>query len=172
MTVPQQEFRAQSVHYLRDTYVPRIRRALEILPPEHLWQTPHSGVTSVGTLLLHLAGNVQQWIVSGLGGVVDDRERAREFAPTERPEAQELLARLVAVVDDAADIIAGLSADEWNAALQIQGFDVTPLEAVYHVVEHFSWHTGQIVWMAKAAAGASHGLAFYDDATINKLRNR
>ena len=54
---------------------------------------------------------------------------------------------------------------------RIQGFETTPFRAVYHVVEHFGWHTGQAVWIAKARGGPGHGIAFYDDAKINQLRN-
>ncbi|MEM7168343.1 MAG: DinB family protein [Planctomycetota bacterium] len=171
MAVPEQQFRTCSVHYLRDTYVPRIRRASEILPADRLWWRPHEGVPSVGNLLLHLSGNVRQWILSGLGQQPDVRQRIREFMTQEEGGVEPLLADLTGVVDEAADIVAGLSKAEWEQSHVIQGFAVTPLEAVYHVVEHFSWHTGQIVWIAKSCAGAQHGLAFYDEAEINRRRN-
>lgn len=71
----------------------------------------------------------------------------------------------------AAALIAALSDDVLRAPVTIQGFETTGLGAVLHVVEHFSWHTGQVVWIAKARAGAAHGLALYDDAAINAARN-
>jgi hypothetical protein len=36
---------------------------------------------------------------------------------------------------------------------RIQGYEVTVLEAVYHVVEHFGMHTGQIILLAKMYSG-------------------
>ena len=161
-------FRQHSVMYLRDTYLPRIQKALEILPEASLWQVPHVGVPSVGNLLLHLSGNVRQWIVCGIGGEPDQRERAQEFAAPEQAPATQLLERLAETVRAAAVVIESVRDAEWETPRSIQGFEVTTLEAVYHVVEHFSWHTGQIVWMAKAAAGDGHGLAFYDEDAINK----
>ncbi len=164
-------FATISAGYLRDTYVPRIREALAQIPDERLWWRPHEGTTSIGNLLLHLEGNVRQWILSGLGGAADDRERATEFAAREGGGRDELLAALGATVDEAATLIAGFGDDVLGVQHRIQGFEVGGLEAVYHVVEHFSWHTGQITWMAKALAGEGHGLAFFDEEAVNRARN-
>jgi uncharacterized damage-inducible protein DinB len=162
---------ADSARYLRDTYVPRLARALEVLPAGDLWWRPHEGVISFGTVLLHLAGNVRQWILSGLAGQPDRRERAQEFAATDGPEGAELLARLTETVNEAATFIARLDEAALARTYSIQGGAVTGVYAVTHVVEHFAWHTGQAVWIAKARAGARHGVAFHDDARINTLRN-
>lgn len=168
--------RSECAGYLRDTYVPRLTKALEILPAGDLWWRPHPDVISVGNVLLHLEGNVRQWILSGLGGAPDARARAGEFAADgvgahAGATASELLARLAATARDAATVIEQLSDDTLDGAVTIQGFATTGLAAVLHVIEHFSWHTGQVVWIAKARAGSAHGLAFYDDAAVNAARN-
>jgi uncharacterized damage-inducible protein DinB len=168
--------RAECARYLQGTYVPRLARALEILPEADLWWRPHPDCISVGNVLLHLEGNVHQWIVSGLGGAQDRRERADEFAAdgagAERhASARELLERLAETVRAAAAVIEGVSGEILDAPRTIQGFETTGLGAILHVVEHFSWHTGQVVWIAKARAGVAHGLSFYDDAAINAARN-
>ena len=162
-------FREESISYLRDTYLPRLGAAVEALAPEDTWWRPHEGVLSMGNILVHLEGNVRQWILSGLGGAKDRRERAAEFAARDGATAAELLAPLGATVRAACDVIAAI--DELDRACAIQGFPTTPFRAVYHVVEHFSWHTGQAVWIAKARGGSGHGIAFYDDAQINERRN-
>ncbi|MFT5050881.1 MAG: putative damage-inducible protein DinB [Chlamydiales bacterium] len=153
-------------------YVGRLERALEVLPEQDTWWAPHASALSVGNILVHLTGNVRQWILSGLGQIPDRRERATEFAQKAGPGAPELLAQLKLAVDAARTTIGDLGAADLQAAFQIQGKRVTGWEAVLHVVEHFSWHTGQVVWIAKQRAGAEHGLAFYDDAQINAARNR
>lgn len=160
-------FVRESVRQL-PVYVQRLRRALETLPEADLWWRPHDRTTSVGNLLLHLAGNVRQWIVSGLGGAPDLRRRSEEFAAREGGTRAEVLAALEAVVRDAAEVIAGLDEEALAATTRIQGFETTGLGAVYHVVEHFSWHVGQIVWIAKMRAGEGHGIAFYDDAKLER----
>ena len=169
--IPEEVFVGESVGYLRDTYVPRLERALGVLPAGDLFWRPHAGALSFGTILLHLEGNVRQWILSGLGGRPDDRDRASEFAATEGPPGEELLARLAATVSEACTVIGSLNGSALGSSYAIQDRDVSGLEAVYHVVEHFSWHVGQAVWIAKARAGAEHGVAFYDDAKVNQARN-
>jgi uncharacterized damage-inducible protein DinB len=161
----------QCVALLHDTYLPRLRRALDELPVADLWWRPHERATSVGNLLLHLQGNVRQWIVSGLGGAPDRRERSGEFAAREGAGKAELLAALSATVDEACVVIARLDERALTAPITIQGIATTGLAAVLHVVEHFSWHTGQVTWIAKERAGAGHGLAFYDDSRLNAARN-
>ncbi len=160
-------FLAQSIELLEGTYLPRIEQALTILPGADLWWRPHAGVIAAGTILLHLEGNLRQWVLSGLGGHPDRRRRREEFTRAEG-EAGELLERLRETVRGACGVLAGLPPDTLSAQHSIQGFEVSGMEAVYHVVEHFSWHTGQLVWIAKARAGEGHGLAFYDEEEINR----
>ena len=164
-------FVRESVGLLRDTYIPRLKGALEILPPEDLWWRPHEGVLAFGNVLLHLEGNVCQWILSGLGGRADSRERSSEFAAGDGPSGEELLERLGETVAGACAVVEELEEGALISECEIQGFKTTGLGAVYHVVEHFSWHTAQAVWIAKWRAGPDHGLAFYDEASINAARN-
>lgn len=159
-------FIEESILYLRDTYLPRMRAAVEALDPKDTWWRPRDNVLSLGNILLHLEGNVRQWILSGLGGRADHRDRASEFAAREGADAAALLGPLEETVLAACDVIAGI--EELDQPCTIQGFETTPFRAIYHVVEHFSWHTGQAVWIAKARGGK---IAFYDDARINELRN-
>ena len=164
-------FLDESARYLTDVYMPRMARALQVLPTGDLWWRPHDGALSFATILLHLEGNVRQWIVCGLGGAPDARDRASEFAATDGPDGTALLARLSETVAAAATILRQLDAGDLSATRSIQGDEHDVQAAIYHVIEHFSWHTGQAVWIAKARAGASHDVHFYDDDAVNKLRN-
>lgn len=164
-------FVRESVELLRSTYVPRLSEALAVLPEQDLWWRPHPGVVAFGTILLHLEGNVRQWLLSGLGGARDARDRASEFAAQGGPDGAQLLERLRTTVDEACAGVEALDEAALLSPVTIQGFEVTCAQAVYHVVEHFSWHTGQAVWIAKARAGEGHGLAFYDEASVNAARN-
>jgi uncharacterized damage-inducible protein DinB len=155
-------FVAQSRRYLVSEYPAKIARCLEVLPPDALWRREHDGENSVGNLLLHLAGNVRQWIVSGIGGAPDARYRAGEFAAREGADAETLLAELRQTLAEADAVLAGLDATALGGRRAIQGRDVTVLDAVYHVVEHFSMHTGQIILVAKRLAPGR--VRFYEDA--------
>ncbi len=155
----------------RDEYLPRIERALAGFPDASLWWRPHENTTCIGNLLLHLAGNVRQWICSGVGGASDGRDRAAEFAARDGSDGATLLAALRATVEEACEVIDALDAAALLERRRIQGFDTTVLEAVYHVLEHFGWHAGQITWIAKERLGEQHGIAFYDESAVNSARN-
>jgi uncharacterized damage-inducible protein DinB len=156
------EFLEQSRHYLAFEYPTKIRRCLDALPADALWRRSDEQSNSVGNLLLHLAGNVRQWIVSSVGGAPDTRHRAAEFTAREGASADELFAALRVTLDDADAVLASLSATQLTMRRTIQGRDVTVLDAVYHVVEHFALHTGQIILLTKLYSPGR--ISFYEDA--------
>src|SRR4051812_31192813 len=142
-------FLERSRHYLAFEYPTKIRHCLDALPASALWRRTDEGSNSIGNLLLHLAGNVRQWIVSAVGGAPDARYRSGEFTAREGASADELFAALRATIDEADAVIAALTPAALLDRRTIQGRDVSVLEAVYHVVEHFALHTGQIILVTK-----------------------
>lgn len=148
--------------YLGIEYRTKLRCAVEALPPEALWWRPNDLSNSVGNLLLHLSGNIRQWIVSGVGGAPDSRYRAAEFDARGGPSATALLADLERTLSEADQVLGALTAASLLERRVIQGRDEPVLEAILHVVEHCSYHLGQIVLLVKLhAPGAVH---FYEDA--------
>jgi uncharacterized damage-inducible protein DinB len=156
---PSQAFIDESRHLLTTALFPRIERCVERLSDQDVWWRANAESNSIGNLLLHLSGNVRQWIVSGVGGAPDDRQRQREFDQRESIPRQELLGRLRQTVQEADRVMADLSPAALVERRRIQGSDVTVLEAVYHVVEHFSMHVGQIIFVTKMFKG---DLGLYD----------
>ena len=156
-------FLDRSRYYLGVEYPRKIRLALAALPPERLWWRPNASSNSAGNLLLHLAGNVRQWIVSGVGGAPDVRTRDAEFAAHDGPPLTVLLDRLDGTCAEACAVLAALDPEALLAARQIQGRTTTVFAAVYHVVEHFAGHTGQLILLAKGAA-PDGAVRFYDDS--------
>ena len=147
-------FLAQSRHLLGADYLPKIERCLETLSDDDVWWRPHETSNSIGNLLLHLRGNVGQWIVGGVGRREFERQRQREFDERSPLAARELLAQLQVTLAEADDVLRGLDAATLVELRHIQHYDVTVLEAIYHVVEHFGMHTGQIIVIAKMRTGA------------------
>ena len=137
----------------------RIETCVEMLTPEQLWSRTSANQNAVGNLLLHLNGNVRQWILHGLGGQADLRQRDAEFAAREGAGAQELLAGLRATVEEAAALFRGLPAERLLERIRTQGYENTVLAAIYHVVEHFAGHTFQIMLLTKQFTGED--LGFY-----------
>lgn len=154
-----QIFIDRSRQFLTSSYLPRIERCLEKLSDEEIWWRANTDSNSIGNLILHLTGNVRQWIISGLGGARDQRQRQQEFDERGPLPRQELLTQLKATVEEADRVLAGVDPASLLERRHIQGHDVSVMEAVYHVVEHFSMHTGQIILLTKMRKG---DVAFYD----------
>ena len=102
----------QAEHVLREVYLPRIVCCLEELSPDQIWWRPHEASNSVGNLVLHLAGNVRQWIISGLGGAPDFRQRDREFSECGPLPRRVLANRLRKTVQEACSVLSKLSPDD------------------------------------------------------------
>lgn len=138
----------------------QIARCTVMLTPAELWHRASQTCNSVGNLLLHLEGNVRQWILGGVGGQPVTRDRPAEFSARGGPSGAELLAKLEGTTRAACELLRNRGPNELLEHRLIQGYDVSELVAVTHVVEHFSFHTGQIVHMTKALRGVD--LSQYD----------
>ena len=137
----------------------RIETCLGKLNEEQVWARGNENENAIGNLVLHLCGNVRQWIISGVGGQPDARARDAEFAARGGVAVADLNNRLRQTVDEAAGVIETVSPSRLSQRLLIQQYDVSILEAIYHVVEHFSMHTGQIIFATKMLTGED--LGFY-----------
>ena len=137
----------------------RIETCLGKLTFEQIWARGSEQENAVGNLVLHLCGNVRQWIIAAVGGAPDLRERDAEFAARGGVPAAELVSRLRGTVEEAAAVIESVTAQRLAERTVVQKYDVTVMEAIYHVVEHFSTHTGQIIFITKMLT--SEDLGFY-----------
>jgi hypothetical protein len=131
-------------------YLPKIERCLDRLTDADIWWRPNEASNSIGNLILHLCGNVTMWIAGGVGSLPFERHRQREFDERSQIPATELLNRLRIVVFQADEVMSAVTPNDLLSQRHIQGYDVTVLEAIYHVVEHFAMHTGQIIMLSKA----------------------
>jgi len=129
--------------------LPKIVKCLEQLSDEEIWWRPNPVSNSAGNLVLHLCGNVRQWIISGLGGTQDRRERDLEFAERGPVPRALLVSQLRRTVREACRVLAKLSDDALLREYKIQGYRVAGLDAVFRVAEHFGYHTGQIIYITK-----------------------
>jgi hypothetical protein len=130
-------------------YWPRLRACVESLSDEQVWWRPNPSSNSIGNLMLHLNGNVTQWLISSFNGTEDERDRPTEFSRTEGIGRDTLLAMLSATMERASDVLGRVGEAELRAQFAIQGYHNTGLEVIYQVVEHFGLHYGQIAYIAK-----------------------
>ncbi len=142
-----------------ETLMGRIETCVAKLSSEQIWMRASENENAVGNLLLHLIGNVRQWILSGLGGAADRRVRDAEFAARDGADVAEIVAGLRAAVEEAQRVIVGLPAEALLERVVVQKMDLSKMEAVMHVLEHFSGHTFQIIFATKMFT--SEDLGFY-----------
>jgi uncharacterized damage-inducible protein DinB len=146
---------------LLEQYWPRMRRCVEALSDEQVWWRPNDASNSVGNLMLHLNGNVRQWLVASFNRLEDGRNRPAEFNQREGIAKSELIERLGATMEEASEVLARLTEADLQANFEIQGYHVTGLYAVYQVVEHFGMHYGQVLYVTKMLGGED--LKFYGE---------
>jgi len=150
-------FLDRSRHYLMREYLPKLERCLDQLSEDEVWWRPNAASNSVGNLILHLTGNIRQWIIAGVGGANDVRQRQTEFdevGPIPTMALRLMLQQTLAEVDAT---LAAVEPATLQASRTIQGYDVTAFEAIYHAVEHFSTHVGQVIYITKLWRGADMG---------------
>lgn len=167
-TLLQKEFITQSVYHLHEN-TPRIKNCLDRLTEEQIWLKPNEHSNSVGNLILHLCGNITQYIISSLGNKPDYRERDLEFSTKGGYSKDELFQKLTDTVNEASIVMSNLSEQELLQILSVQGNNYSGVKNIIHVVEHYSYHTGQIAYWTKMLT--DEDLGFYSGIDLN-IRNK
>jgi uncharacterized damage-inducible protein DinB len=144
----------------------RIYRCLSLIDDQDLWRQVMPMIPSIGNLTLHLCGNARQWILSGLGDTPDNRNRDQEFVPQLNIKKSELVFLLENLKMNLRHTVNSLTEEELVDFYVIQGFKVTGFSAMVHVIEHFSYHTGQITTLTKLFTNTDTG--YYSDFDLNK----
>ena len=147
----------------------RIYKCLTMLNEEQLWSSPNSTIPSAGCQILHLCGNSRQWILSGLGGLPDNRDRDQEFVVQKNIRKSDFIFLLENVKSQLQRCFKELKEEDLEKIHSIQGFSVTGFSAIAHVLEHFSYHSGQIALLTKFHTGKETG--FYTEMDLNKHNN-
>jgi uncharacterized damage-inducible protein DinB len=147
----------------------RIYKCLTMMNEKQLWSSPNSSIPPAGCQIMHLCGNARQWILSGLGGLPDNRDRDQEFIVQENIRKSDFIFLLENVKSQLNRYFQDLSEEDLEKIHSIQGFNVTGFSAIAHVLEHFSYHTGQIALLTKIHTGKETG--FYSEIDLNQHNN-
>jgi len=160
-----QEFTEESIFRIEKNTT-KIIKCLEGLNEEQIWLRPNEVSNSIGNILLHLCGNITQYIISALGVQPDIRERDKEFSAKTGYNKDELQNKLTSTVEQAVIIIRNSDEYRLMKIYPVQGFNLSGIAIIVHVTEHFSHHTGQIIFWTKLLSG--NDLAFYANTDLNK----
>jgi Protein of unknown function (DUF1572) len=153
MSMPQDsivaaQYIAAARHSLNQS-LEKIQHCFDQLDDSHMGWRPFEEQNSLTNIILHLCGNLGQWIISGAGGAPDARDRPAEFSQREAMPKEELLSRLTSAVQQADGILAGLNVQTLIESRRIQGFDTTVLAAIFNSVSHLTGHVHQIVYITR-----------------------
>lgn len=158
------EFITQSI-YRMDENTKRVIKCLEEMDEHYIWKSPNDSSNSIGNLLLHLCGNIRQYIISALGEMEDIRIRDEEFSTREGFTKEELLNQLITTVSQAKEIIKSIDDFKLTTTFSVQGFQLSGIGIIIHVTEHYSYHTGQIAFWTKLLKNKD--LDFYSGIDLN-----
>ncbi|MBK6824651.1 MAG: DUF1572 family protein [Saprospiraceae bacterium] len=142
----------------------RILQCLNELEAEQLTWKPNPSTNSTANLILHLCGNMRQYIIAGLGKQIDVRERSKEFSNNGPFTHEHLQTLLEQTTQQATEIVAQLKDENLYEIFHIQCFDLSGYEVISHVIEHFSYHTGQIALLCKIIKNKD--LGFYKEMDL------
>ena len=162
----EQDFKQNTIFRI-DESMRMITKSLEITDESDIWKKPNSSSNSIGNLILHLCGNITQYIIASLGSKPDIRERDLEFSITGGVTKKNLLSSLIEVIEESKNVIASASKEELMRIREVQGFKLSGIGVVIHVVEHLSYHTGQIAYWVKLLK--DRDLGFYDGFDLNTI---
>jgi len=145
---------------LVNEYLPKIKNCLDQLSEEDIWWRKEETDNSIGNLILHLSCNIRQWIISGIGGAPDARDRPQEFAQKGSISKKELLKKFENTILEADGVLEKFDVSKLLEVRHFQKWQHTCLDAISHVVEHVAQHMGQIIYITKLRIGKD--LKFYD----------
>lgn len=139
---------------------------LNKITEEQLWQKPVETSNSIGNQIVHLLGNITQYVMSGVGDGPDVRKRDLEFSSSKTHSKQELKTKLEALVNRVSELIKIVDAEKWIEMKSVQGFEMSRIGCLIHAVEHYSYHTGQIALITKLMV--NEDLGFWAGANLNE----
>ena len=153
--------------YRMDESLRMIKISLTKISEEQVWQKPNASLNSIGNLILHLCGNMTQYGIASLNETEDNRQRDLEFSTEGGSSKKALFEQLKTTVNDVKGTFQSISMERLLALKHVQGFQFSGVGNIIHVVEHFSYHTGQIAFWVKQLNNEQ--LGFYDGHDLNTL---
>lgn len=160
-----QDFKENTCYRL-DESTRMIQIAFEKINEQQVWQRPNNSSNSLGNQILHLCGNMTQYVISSLGEQEDRRDRDAEFNARDGYTKEILTDKLQTTVNQVKEVIQNATEEQLLKKRHVQGFHFSGMGCVIHAVEHYSYHTGQIAFWVKELI--NQPLGFYDGLDLNE----
>ncbi len=167
-TAGNKEFKSNAIYRI-DESVRMVSIALSKIQEEEIWTKQNRSLPTLGNILLHICGNLKQYVISGVGGEEDNRDRELEFSTEDGFTRDELLQKLLFITSKVNSIIDEATEEKLLEKKKVQGFEFSGIGLILHAVEHFSYHTGQIAFQVKLII--DEPLGFYAGMDLNNLND-
>ncbi|MEZ2414223.1 DinB family protein [Muriicola sp. E247] len=151
--------------YRMDESLRMVEKSLGELKEEEIWRRPNEASNSIGNIMVHLCGNITQYVLAGIGGKKDMRQRDAEFNISGGISKEQLMADLKSLIEQVKELVESLTDEQLIKYYKVQGFNLSGVGILMHVVEHFSYHTGQIAYWVKCLKAKD--LEFYSGIDLN-----
>jgi hypothetical protein len=149
----------------------KIEHCVGQLSDQQVWWRPHvlppapakhasSEMNSIANLILHLSGNLRQWIIAGVGGSKDVRNRPLEFSDRSQRAVAELLAQLQLTITESRAVLARLTGAQLAEPRRIQGFNTNVTAALFNTISHFRGHVQEIIHLTREQLGDQYRFDF------------
>jgi uncharacterized damage-inducible protein DinB len=161
-----EEIKTECLRRINEEGIFRIQRCLGKLTFEQVWHKPNEHTNSIGNLILHLEGNINQWILSTLGNKQDNRNREEEFNTNNKVGLKELTSRLNRLEKEIQETIIPLNEDRLIKSYNVQCYKESGISIIIHAIEHFSYHVGQITLQTKLFI--DEDLSYYSGQNLTK----
>jgi uncharacterized damage-inducible protein DinB len=152
-----EEFIGQAIHRI-DENTQKLATCMQELNESEIWKRPNPHSNSVGNIILHLCGNIRQYAISSLGNSKDVRERDKEFSADGGYTGPGLLKKLTDTIEQAKNVFQSTTEEELLRVRKVQGYTHSGIGIILHVTEHYSYHTGQIIFWIKLLKDKDLGL--------------
>jgi len=152
------------VHLLEENW-PRLKKCILLCDESLLWHKPNENTNSIGNLVLHLQGNLTQWVLHSIGGAPDRRIRSKEFEIESKKPKEQILSDFEMLMVSIDQLLRNIEPDKLLEQRKVQGFDTTVTGILIHVTEHFSYHLGQISFILKQAKNID--LKYYEGMNLD-----
>ena len=143
----------------------RIQKCIDQLTEQQLQYRPNDNCNSINNLILHLDGNVRQWLIATMSSADDQRNRNEEFDSSNQLAKHDLKEVLSVLEYDIRSILNDIEKIDLLASQDVQCYREPNLGILVHVIEHFSYHVGQITYITKMLLDIDTGYYAGQDLT-------
>lgn len=133
-----------------------IKHCVDQVSQEQFWWRPEPDMNSIANILLHLSGNIRQWIIAGMNGAIDDRDRPKEFQDRSGAPKDLIWKAFSETLDEARLTLSRMNSASLGIVRKIQGYEVNGVDAIYNSTSHLQGHTQEIIYITRMLLGSSY----------------